>query len=79
MPLDLEDEIVGKLADRLAELTHVTRREAIKVALENELARVDKTRPLRERLKPLQERVLSRPPTGLDADKAFYDSLYEEN
>ena len=75
MPLDLEDEIVGKLAARLAELTHLTRHEAIKVALENELARVDKTQPLRERLRPLQERVLSRPATGLDADKALYDSL----
>jgi antitoxin VapB len=31
--------------------------------------------PLRERLRPLQERVVSRPSTGLEADKAFHDEL----
>jgi antitoxin VapB len=31
--------------------------------------------PLRERLRPLQKRVLRRPATGLEADKAFYDDL----
>jgi antitoxin VapB len=30
---------------------------------------------LRERLRPIQARVMARPPTGLEADKAFYDSL----
>jgi antitoxin VapB len=36
---------------------------------------MDEALPLRERLRPLQERVLSRPATGLEADKAFYDEL----
>ena len=31
--------------------------------------------PLRERLRPLQARVSARRPTGLEADKAFYDDL----
>jgi antitoxin VapB len=31
--------------------------------------------PLRERLRPLQERVLARPATGFAADKAFFDEL----
>ena len=77
MLLEIEPE-VGKLAHRLAELTHVGPAEAIRTALENELARVDDTLPLIERLKPLQARVASRPSTGLEADKAFYDSLYDE-
>jgi len=31
--------------------------------------------PLRERLRPLQDRILSRPATGFQADKTFYDEL----
>jgi antitoxin VapB len=46
-----------------------------KAALENELRRLDQTVPLRERLRPLQNRVLRRLATGLEADKASYDDL----
>ncbi len=49
--------------------------DAVRIALENELRRPDKAVPLRDRLRPLQERVLSRPATGLEADKVFYDEL----
>jgi len=45
------------------------------LALENELRRIEKALPLRERLRPLQERVLARAATGLKADKAFYDEV----
>jgi hypothetical protein len=34
-----------------------------------------KRRTLRERLRPLQDRVAARPATGLEADKAFFDEL----
>ena len=47
----------------------------VKVALENELRRIEEALPLREKLRPLQQRVLARPATGLEADKAFYDEL----
>ena len=43
--------------------------------MENELRRLDEAVPLRDRLRQLQQRVLSRPATGLEADKAFYDEL----
>jgi antitoxin VapB len=33
----------------------------------------------RTRLSQLQDRVLAAAQTGLKADKAFYDSLYEDN
>ena len=33
--------------------------------------------PLRIRLRPLQDGVLARPPTGQQADKAFFDELSE--
>ena len=78
MPLNIRSEVVNDLADQLARRRHVSKTEAVRSALQSELARLDSTLSLRERLKPLQDRVAARPATGLDADKAFYDSLYDE-
>ena len=75
MPLNIRSEEVNQLAEKLAARKHVNKTEAVKLALENELRRLDDTLPLRERLRPLQERVLARPATGLEADKALYDDL----
>ena len=79
MPLNIRSEEVNRLAERLAARVHSNKTEAVKMALENELRRLDVSEPLRERLRPLQERVLARPPTGLEADKAFYDDLSGES
>jgi antitoxin VapB len=75
MPLNIRSEAVNRLAERLAARNRTSKTEAVRTALENELQRLDKAIPLRERLRALQERVLLRPPTGLEADKAFYDEL----
>jgi len=75
MPLNIRNEEVNQLAEKLAARKHVNKTEAVKLALENELHRLDEALPLRERLRPLQQRVLARPATGLLADKAFYDDL----
>ena len=75
MPLNIRNEAVNHLAKKLAVRKHVNKTEAVKVALENELRRIEEALPLRERLRPLQQRVLARPATGLGADKAFYDEL----
>jgi antitoxin VapB len=75
MPLNIRNETVNQLAKKLAVRKHITNTDAVRMALENELRRLNKARPLRERLRPLQERVLARPATGLEADKAFYDEL----
>lgn len=75
MPLNIRSEEVNRLAEKLAAAKGTNKTLAVKLALENELRRVGETVPLRERLRPLQDRILSRPATGLDADKAFYDSL----
>lgn len=75
MPLNIRNEMVNQLADRVAARRRVSKTEAVRVALENELRRLDQATPLRERVRPLQERVLSWPSTGLEADKAFYDEL----
>jgi len=75
MPLNIRNKVVNQLAERLAARKRVNKTEAVRIALENELRRLDEAMPLRDRLRPLQERVLSRPATGLEADKAFYDEL----
>jgi antitoxin VapB len=75
MPLNIRSETVNQLAEKLAARKRVNKTDAVRMALENELRRLDEAVPLRDRLRPLQERVLSRPATGLEADKAFYDEL----
>jgi antitoxin VapB len=75
MPLNIRDESVNRLADRLAARKHINKTEAVRLALENELRRLDDSLPLRERIRYIQDRVAARPSTGLEADKAFYDEL----
>lgn len=78
MPLNIRNEAVNRLAARLAARARLTKSDAVKMALENELRRLDEALPLRDRLRPLQGRILARPATGRDADKAFYDELSGE-
>jgi antitoxin VapB len=75
MPLNIRDEQVNRLAEKLAGRTGANKTVAVKRALENELRRLDEATPLRERLRRVQKRVLSRQATGRKADKAFYDAL----
>jgi antitoxin VapB len=75
MPLNIRNEVVNQLAEKLASRKRINKTDAVRIALENELRRLDEAVPLRDRLRPLQERVLNRPATGLDADKTFYDEL----
>lgn len=78
MPLNIRSEEVNRLAETLAARKHVNKTDAVRQALENELLRLDQALPLRERLRSLQDRVMARPATGLEADKAFYDDLAGE-
>ncbi|HEY2873087.1 MAG TPA: type II toxin-antitoxin system VapB family antitoxin [Reyranella sp.] len=78
MPLNIRNEEVNRLAERLATRKGLNKTDAVKVALENELRRLDEAVPLRERLRGLQQRVRKRPATGLEADKAFYDDLSDD-
>jgi antitoxin VapB len=75
MPLNIRSDAVNQLAEILASRTATNKTDAVARALRNELRRLDDATPLRVRLRPLQDRVLSRPATGLEADKAFYDAL----
>lgn len=75
MALNIRNEAVNQLAGKLAARKHVNKTDAVKLALENELRRLEEALPLRERLRPLQQRVLARPATGRKADKEFYDKV----
>ena len=75
MPLNIRSDTVNARAERLAARKNITKTESVRLALTHELRRLDEALPLRERLRPLQERLLSRPATGLEAHKAYYDAL----
>jgi len=79
MPLNIRSEEVNRLAESLAIRTHLNKTDAVKLALENELRRLEEAIPLKNRLRALQERVRRRPVTGLKADKAFYDEINGEH
>ncbi|MDP4025826.1 type II toxin-antitoxin system VapB family antitoxin [Methylobacterium sp. NEAU 140] len=78
MPLNIRSEAVNELAGRLASQLGVSKTEAVRIALVQEIDRRDKAVPLVERLKPLLDEIDAVPRTGLAADKAFYDSLNDE-
>lgn len=78
MPLNIRDEEVNQLASELARRIGRTKTDAVKLALQNEIDRLDKSIPLWERLRPLHERMASYPSTCLEADKAFFDELNGE-
>jgi antitoxin VapB len=75
MPLNIRNEEVNHLAEKLAARTRLNKTEAVKQALQNELRRIDEKLPLSERIRPIQELIAAWPSTGLEADKAFYDEL----
>jgi antitoxin VapB len=75
MPLNIRSELGSRVAAQLAARQQVSKTAAVRMALENELRRLDEAVPLRTRLAPLQDRVSRRPATGLEADKAFFDEL----
>ena len=78
MALHIRDEETDRLVRALAERKRIPLTQAVKLAVGNELRREDEKLSLWERLKPIRDRINSRPDTGLKADKAFYDSLNDE-
>lgn len=76
--LYVKDAEVNALATRLAARRGISKTAAVKLALASELARDEATVPLRERLAAWRKAHPLGEPTGLEADKAFYDSLNDE-
>jgi antitoxin VapB len=79
MALHIRDPETDQLVRRLAERKGIPLTDAVRLAVSNELQRADETPSLWERLRPVQDRIASRPATGLEADKAFYDDLGGES
>jgi antitoxin VapB len=75
MPLNIRSDEVNRLAARLAARKRVSKTDAVRIALENELRRVEDEVPLWERLKPLRAKIAAYPDSGLAVDKAFFDEL----
>jgi len=78
MPLYVKDAQVDALASRLMTLLRTSKTDAVRLALENEIARQAGKRDLVEQtgdfVRALRERA---GPDPKPVDKAFIDSLYE--
>ena len=79
--LYVKDGEANDLAAELAERRGISKTAAVKLALRNELGR-DRAAPamplVRDRLERFWREHPLGEPTGLVADKAFYDSLNDE-
>ena len=76
MAFHIRDPETDKAVRQLAARKGVSMTEAVREAVENELAKLEEDkRPMLERIRDIQERVAAYPKTGLKADKAFYDWL----
>ena len=75
MPLHIRDETTTQLVRTLAERKRIGLTEAVKLAVENELRRAEEAVPLRDRIAAIRQTIITRPRTGEQADKAFFDHL----
>jgi antitoxin VapB len=78
MPLYIKDDRTAELVARLARLRGVTKQAAVHEAVAAALARADRVVPLRDRFASLRKEHRLPPPTGLAADKIFFDDLSGE-
>lgn len=62
MAPNTRSEEMKRLAKRHAERKGPNKTDAVKLALEDELGRLEDVVPLKDRLRPIQERVQMRPP-----------------
>ncbi len=78
MPLYIKDESTTQLVNELARRRGTTKQDAVKFAVQAELARENKDLSLREKLALWHKLHPLPPPTGKIADKAFFDELSGE-
>lgn len=77
MTFYVKDPETDKAVRKLAKLKGTTLTEAIRSAVEAELER-EKSEVNEKAIDAIIAKVASWPDTGLKADKAFFDSLYED-
>lgn len=78
MAFSVRDKATDAAVRELASLKGKGLTETIREAVEKEIEQARREIPLMERVKALQAQYASRPLTGQEADKAFYDSLDDE-
>lgn len=78
MPLNIRSDEVNALAEELAARRKLSKTEAVRQALAETLKRDNDNLTFKEKIRIIQDRFAKYPPTGLEADKAFYDSLNDE-
>lgn len=81
MPLYVKDVEVDRLASRVAALHRISKTEAVRRALLHELEREGQASSLVERGMAFARALRARavPDKGAPVDKAFIDSLYEDD
>ena len=75
MPLYIKDDKTAGLVTELARKRGVSKQDAVRLAVQAELQRMAETVPLRERIAVWRKAHPMPPPTGREADKAFFDDL----
>ena len=80
MTIYIKDSETDKAVRQLAKLRGVSLTDAIRKAVEQALAeeRAQQNEDFLAKIHELQKEVASYPPSGLEADKAFYDWLSGE-
>ena len=75
MPFHVRDPETDTLVRELARRRGVGLTQAVKLAVAEELKRVESEPSLLDKIHDLQARIAKRPKSGLKADKAFFDWL----
>jgi len=78
MPLYIKNDDTARLVDKLAKLQGVSKQDAVRLAVTAELERIAESVPLRDRFARLRAAHPLPSPTGVAADKAFFDELSGE-
>ena len=75
MTLSIRDAATDQLVRELAKRKNLGLTEAVRLAVANELRRLDDETPLGERIAAIRGSIIARGLTGEKADKAFFDDL----
>jgi antitoxin VapB len=71
MPLYIKDDNVARLVDQLARRRALSKQDAVRTAVQNELAREDEAEPLRNRLARLRQEKPLPPRPALQPTRPF--------
>ncbi|MBV8849180.1 MAG: type II toxin-antitoxin system VapB family antitoxin [Methylobacteriaceae bacterium] len=79
MPLYIKDDATAELVAKLAKRRGISKQDAVRLAVSEELKREGEQLSVRERVERLWRENPLPPKTGEVADKAFFDDLSGED